>query len=65
MKPMTTALALAAMLLCSACADNGSKTSNLATNDKTIQVVTATSWEYATAAQTAARVNNNFLIQQR
>lgn len=66
MKPMTTALALAAMLICSACADNGSKTANLATNnDKPIQIVTAANWENVVAAQTAAHVNNNFLLQQR
>jgi hypothetical protein len=62
--PATTLIALAALLVCSACADqSGMRTATIIT--PTSQTLTASQWNEATAAQTVAHVSNNSLISMR
>ncbi|MES2985145.1 MAG: hypothetical protein V4735_08170 [Pseudomonadota bacterium] len=55
-------LALAALLACSACAN---QTTTAFLNPHATPQLTALQWDQATAQQTMARVNNNGLIAMR
>lgn len=58
----STWIALTALLLCSACADKPTTTTLIT---PTAQQFSALQWDEATAAVTAAHVNNNSLIMMR
>jgi hypothetical protein len=62
MKRLTTLTALAALLICSACADNA-KTVTLITPAS--QQVASVRWDETVAANTTAKVSNTSLIFMR
>jgi hypothetical protein len=63
MRTQSTMLALAALLACSACADQSPVKAALA-GDSSVQI-SSIRWDEATAATQSARVNNNGLIIMR